>query len=79
MWYLKRGLQLNNTFLFDSHTLIGEKFLTSLCWLLLQFDLLLLKNQTNCETSYTNMHIHFYIFGGEKKRQKPVYQKSKYT
>ena len=70
MCYVKSSLQLNDTLLFDSHTLIGEELLTNLCWLLLQF--VSQKSNELWHFMYKHAYIHFYIFGGEKDKNQLI-------
>lgn len=66
MWYEKSGLELNN-FLFDSHTLVWEKFSSNSHWLLLQFDFCFSEIKRIAKSVYKHAHVCFHIFGGEKK------------
>lgn len=70
MCYVKSSLQLNDTLLFDPHTLIGEKLLTNLCWLLLQF--VSQKSNELWHFMYKHAYIDFYIFGGEKDKNQLI-------
>lgn len=69
MWYEKSGLQLNNTFLFESHTLIWEKFLIHVDY---YSNLIFVSQKSNelHKSMYKHAHIRFHIFGGEKKDKK---------
>lgn len=68
MCYVKSGLQLNTTLLFDSHTLIGEKLLTNLR-LIIAPIWLFLRNQMSYVTLrvQTCIHSFLYVWWREKK------------
>lgn len=61
MCSVKSSLQLNNTLLFDSHTLIGEKLLTNLM-LIIAPIWLFLRNQMNCVTLHVQTCIHSFLY-----------------